>query len=54
MEYVDPGIILEDMFEVHAQDNIVTEQEDLCMGVPLVQPFCPCDEEDGLPGPATP
>ena len=41
MEYIDPGIVCKDMLKVHTQDNIVTEQQDLCMGVPFMQPFCP-------------
>jgi hypothetical protein len=45
MEYVDPGITLEYMFEVHAQDNIVTEEQDFCTWVPLVQPFCLCNKK---------
>jgi hypothetical protein len=54
MKHVDPGITLEYMFEVYTQDNIVTEQQDLCPGVPFVQPFCPCDKENGFPGAGNP
>ena len=54
MEHIDPGMVRKNMPEVHAQDNIVTEQEDLCMGIPVMQPFRPGDQEYGLPGPGYP
>ncbi len=50
MKHIDPGIVLENMFQVHTQDNIVTEQQDLCFGIPFMQPFCPCDKKNSFPG----
>ena len=50
VEYIDPGMVFKHMPEVHAQDDIVAEQEDLCMGIPVMQPFRPGDQEHGLSG----
>jgi hypothetical protein len=43
MEHIDPGVVFEYVSEVHAQDNIVTEQQDPCMGVPLQKNYRPVE-----------
>ena len=49
VKHIDPGIILKDMLQVYTQDNIVTEQQDLRMGIPFVKPFRPGDKKNCFP-----
>jgi len=51
---MDPGIVLQQMSEVSTQGHVVAEQEDLRTGIPVIEPFAPGDEEDGLPGTGDP
>jgi len=54
MEEPDPGMVLQHVFQLHAQNDIVAEQLDLRMGIPVVQPLRPGDEEDDLAGTGDP
>ena len=54
MEDPDLGMVLQHVFQLHAQNDIVAEQQYLRMGIPIVQPLRPGDEKEGLAGTGDP